>query len=227
MAGTAINSTSSPPPMLTSLQTLLEQQQQQSSNAVQLSSNINISDSNITTATTTTLSPHHLLLFSFNESILLWGSGSSSSDANHHQILPSNVSEVTTTTTTTTTADYFGLFSSGVGNEIEQFELVGKSCQHFLESLYSLTAFFALGGNLMTILVLALGRRSSRDLRYFLGNLALSDISMAAFSIPFTYTNFILGRWIWAPSWCPVVHAMQHVAVFVSIWTLVSIGVER
>ena len=226
MAGTAINSTSSPPPMLTSLQTLLEQQQQQSSNAVQLSSNINISDSNITTATTTTLSPHHLLLFSFNESILLWGSGSSSSDANHHQILPSNVSEVTTTTTTTT-ADYFGLFSSGVGNEIEQFELVGKSCQHFLESLYSLTAFFALGGNLMTILVLALGRRSSRDLRYFLGNLALSDISMAAFSIPFTYTNFILGRWIWAPSWCPVVHAMQHVAVFVSIWTLVSIGVER
>lgn len=120
------------------------------------------------------LPQQHLLLFPFNESLLWKSLGGMAVLAE-----PENI-----TTTIATTDNYI--------NEIElfeQFELVGKPCQHFLESLYSLTALLALGGNLMTIVVLALGRRSSRDLRLFLGNLALADISMALFSIPFTYTK--------------------------------------
>lgn len=118
--------------------------------------------------------PHHLLPFPFNDS-LLWGNFAG---------MTTSLNNAENTSTTIAADNYI--------NEIEQFELVGKPCQHFLESLYTLTALLALGGNLMTIVVLALGRRSSRDLRLFLGNLALADISMALFSIPFTYTKYEL-----------------------------------
>ncbi|XP_077557403.1 gastrin/cholecystokinin type B receptor-like [Haemaphysalis longicornis] len=104
---------------------------------------------------------------------------------------------------------------------------VGFELQAFLIALYSLTALLALGGNVMVIVVLVLGRRSSRELRLFLVNLALLDIAMAVFSIPFTYTDFMLGRWIFEPLFCPVVLFMQHVSVIVSVYTLTAIGVDR
>ncbi|XP_077552948.1 RYamide receptor-like [Haemaphysalis longicornis] len=104
---------------------------------------------------------------------------------------------------------------------------LGFELQAFLIALYSLTALLALGGNVMVIVVLVLGRRSSRELRLFLVNLALSDIAMAVFSIPFTYTDFMLGRWIFEPLFCPVVLFMQHVSVIVSVYTLTAIGVDR
>ncbi|KAH6947851.1 hypothetical protein HPB50_021836 [Hyalomma asiaticum] len=104
---------------------------------------------------------------------------------------------------------------------------LGFELQAFLIALYSLTALLALGGNMMVIVVLLLGRRSSRELRLFLVNLALSDIAMAVFSIPFTYTDFMLGRWIFEPLFCPVVLFMQHVSVIVSVYTLTAIGVDR
>lgn len=78
-------------------------------------------------------------------------------------------------------------------------QALGVELQAFLITLYSFTALLALGGNVMVIVVLVLGKRSSRELRLFLVNLALSDITMAVFSIPFTYTDFMLGRWIFDP----------------------------
>ncbi|XP_064459099.1 RYamide receptor-like [Ornithodoros turicata] len=104
---------------------------------------------------------------------------------------------------------------------------LGVELQVFLIALYSFTALLALAGNIMVIVVLLLGRRSSRELRLFLVNLALSDITMALFSIPFTYTDFMLGRWIFEPFFCPVVLFMQHLSVIVSVYTLTAIGVDR
>ncbi|CAN7992522.1 unnamed protein product [Ixodes hexagonus] len=106
-------------------------------------------------------------------------------------------------------------------------QALGVELQAFLITLYSFTALLALGGNVMVIVVLVLGKRSSRELRLFLVNLALSDITMAVFSIPFTYTDFMLGRWIFDPLFCPVVLFMQHLSVIVSVYTLTAIGVDR
>lgn len=70
----------------------------------------------------------------------------------------------------------------------EPFEALSKPIQVFLICLYTVTSLLALGGNVTSIWVLMVGKRSSRELRIFLVNLALSDITMALFSIPFTYT---------------------------------------
>lgn len=110
---------------------------------------------------------------------------------------------------------------------IRSMEALGPKMQIFLIVLYSLTAMMALGGNATVIIVLVLGKRSSRELRIFLINLAMSDVCMALFSIPFTYTDFMLGRWIFHPVFCPFVQFMQHVSVVASVYTLMAIGLDR
>ncbi|XP_022251604.1 probable G-protein coupled receptor 83 [Limulus polyphemus] len=117
--------------------------------------------------------------------------------------------------------------ATNISNVIQELEALGPDLQVFLIILYSLTAVLALGGNLTVILVLIFGKKSSRDLRVFLINLAASDITMATFSIPFTYTDFMLGRWIFEPFFCPIVMFMQHCSVIVSVYTLTIIGLDR
>nr|QEE04287.1 GPCR A44 [Nilaparvata lugens] len=106
-------------------------------------------------------------------------------------------------------------------------EVVEPPIQVALVILFSVTATLSLSGNVTVIIVLSLGKRSSSDLKAFLINLAVSDVTMAAFSIPFTYTMFLLGRWIFPPWFCPIVMTMQHVSVIVSVYTLMAIGIDR
>ena len=109
----------------------------------------------------------------------------------------------------------------------EELELLSTNWQVFLVILYSLTAAIALIGNVISIWVITTGKRSSKELRIFLVNLSLSDIIMACFSIPFTYTDFMLGRWIFLPAFCPIVQFMQITSVVVSVYTLTAIGIDR
>ncbi|GIY87571.1 g_PROTEIN_RECEP_F1_2 domain-containing protein [Caerostris darwini] len=104
-------------------------------------------------------------------------------------------------------------------------EAMGPGLQNFLVILYSCTALAALCGNGAAIAVLLLGKR--RSIRLFLVNLAVSDMTMAVFSIPFTYTDFVLGRWVFLPQFCPVVQFVQHASVTVSVYTLTVVGLDR
>ena len=119
--------------------------------------------------------------------------------------------------------------SGGLKNysSYEELELLNIEWQIVLVMVYSLTAAIALFGNVIAIWVLMSGKRSSKELRLFLVNLSLADITMALFSIPFTYTDFMLGRWIFAPMFCPIVQLMQMTSVFVSVYTLTAIGIDR
>ncbi|KPM07725.1 7 transmembrane receptor (rhodopsin family)-like protein 10 [Sarcoptes scabiei] len=50
---------------------------------------------------------------------------------------------------------------------------------------------------------------------------------MATFCIPFTYTNYMLGRWIFPTFLCPIIPFFQITSVSVSVWTLTIIGIDR
>lgn len=110
----------------------------------------------------------------------------------------------------------------------KELELLSGPIQGLMSWLYGLTAAAALIGNIIAVLVLIKGKRMSKGtLRFFLINLALSDINVAAFSIPFTYDDFMKGRWEYWLFFCPVVQCMQITSVFVSVYTLAAIGVDR
>lgn len=110
---------------------------------------------------------------------------------------------------------------------IDVLNAVTGKFQILLITMYSVTALLSLVGNITVISVLCCGKRSSRELRMLLINLAVSDITMAIFCIPFTYTQFLLNRWIFAPVFCPIVQFMQMCSVMASVYTLTIIGIDR
>lgn len=93
--------------------------------------------------------------------------------------------------------------------------------------LYAATSLIAIFGNITAIVIFAKGKRSKTDLRPFLINLAVADLIMAIFCIPFTFTNQLLDEWIFTKPMCPIVLLLQAVAVTASVSTNMAIGIDR
>ncbi|XP_070544008.1 prolactin-releasing peptide receptor-like [Ptychodera flava] len=91
---------------------------------------------------------------------------------------------------------------------------------------FSVNIALSVVGNIGVIMVLLLGR-SKTVLNRFLINLALADLTMAIFSMPFTFPTIMYGHWIFSAGMCPTVIFLQHVSVFVSVYTLAVIGIDR
>ncbi|KAI2800927.1 hypothetical protein BLOT_013452 [Blomia tropicalis] len=99
--------------------------------------------------------------------------------------------------------------------------------QLFLIVIYSATSLSSFMANMITIGVLIRGDHINTELWKFLLNLSIADIVMGIFCIPFTYTNYMYGHWIFPLSTCRVVNFLQVCSVSVSIWTLTIIGIDR
>ena len=93
--------------------------------------------------------------------------------------------------------------------------------------LYTLTALASLVGNAMVIFVLCCVRRNHSNLSRYLVNLAVADLTMVIFCIPFTFTETMLGHWIFGRTMCPLAQFMQVLSVGVSIFTNTAIGIDR
>ena len=99
--------------------------------------------------------------------------------------------------------------------------------QTLITLLYTLTAIVAFSLNTFVLIVLLVGKRTSLELRKYLANLAIVDLFLAVFSIPFSYTDFMFGRWLFPLCLCPIMNFVTTTAVFVNIYTLVAIGFGR
>ena len=101
--------------------------------------------------------------------------------------------------------------------------------QVVLISLYSITAIASLLMNAITIYVLLSKKERliPSILWKFLINLSIADMCMSIFCIPFSYTGVMLQRWIFFDFLCPIVNFAQVCSVFVSVWTLTIIGIDR
>lgn len=108
-----------------------------------------------------------------------------------------------------------------------EIESVPEDYQIYLITLYTITSLIALIGNMTVIVVEIFGQNSAKNFRKFLINLAVSDIIFAVLCVPFTYTDFMYGHWKF-PHWlCPVAQFVQLLSVFVTVFTLTVIGIER
>lgn len=93
--------------------------------------------------------------------------------------------------------------------------------------LYTATTVTAILGNIISIIIFARGKRSKTELRPFLINLAIADLIMAIFCIPFTFTNQLMHKWIFSKPMCPIVLFLQTVSVTASVSTNMAIGIDR
>ncbi|XP_033756772.1 QRFP-like peptide receptor [Pecten maximus] len=93
--------------------------------------------------------------------------------------------------------------------------------------LYTVTTLTSIIGNIATIIIFTKGKRSKSELRPFLINLAVADLIMAIFCIPFTFTAELLGEWVFSKPMCPIVLFLQTVSVTASASTNMAIGIDR
>ncbi|PVD35196.1 hypothetical protein C0Q70_06477, partial [Pomacea canaliculata] len=82
-------------------------------------------------------------------------------------------------------------------------------------------------GNVLVMLTLARNKKMRTVTNVFLLNLAVSDMLLAVFCMPFTLVPVLLQNFIFGAAMCVIIRYLQGVSVSVSCFTLVAISLER
>ncbi|XP_007518527.1 prolactin-releasing peptide receptor [Erinaceus europaeus] len=94
--------------------------------------------------------------------------------------------------------------------------------------LYSVVVVVGLVGNCLLVLVIARVRRLHTVTHFLIGNLAVSDVLMCAACVPLTLAYALEPRgWLFGGGLCRLVFFLQPVTVYVSVFTLTTIAVDR
>ncbi|KAK6169374.1 hypothetical protein SNE40_020440 [Patella caerulea] len=100
--------------------------------------------------------------------------------------------------------------------------------QAIIITMYTLIIVLAVGGNLIVCYTILRVRRMRTVINFFIISLAISDILMAIFCIPFTFVaNLVLNYWPFGDILCPIVTFLQTVVVLLSCFILVAISIDR
>ncbi len=97
----------------------------------------------------------------------------------------------------------------------------------FMCFVYTISTLSAIITNFIVLLVYLLGHRSKTDLSKFLINLAIADFLQSTFCMPFSFITALVKKWVFGEIMCPIVLFMQILAVSLSIYTMVAIGIDR
>ncbi|XP_045206566.1 cholecystokinin receptor-like [Mercenaria mercenaria] len=93
--------------------------------------------------------------------------------------------------------------------------------------IYSTIFILAVVGNSLVILTLVQNKRMRTVTNVFLLNLAISDLLLAVFCMPFTLVPIMIRNFIFGPFMCITIRYAQGVSVGASCFTLVAISLER
>lgn len=94
--------------------------------------------------------------------------------------------------------------------------------------LYGSLAVFAVAANALVCRIVISKMKVKSATNYFIVNLAVGDILMALLCIPFTFvSNLVYGYWPFGLLLCVVVNFSQTVSVFVSVYTMVAISIDK
>ncbi|XP_008399603.1 cholecystokinin receptor type A [Poecilia reticulata] len=93
--------------------------------------------------------------------------------------------------------------------------------------LYSLIFFSSVSGNLLIIVVLTFNKNMRTITNTFLLSLAMSDLMMAIFCMPFNLIPSILKDFVFGALMCKIVTYLMGTSVSISTFNLVAIALER
>ncbi|XP_028292496.1 cholecystokinin receptor [Gouania willdenowi] len=93
--------------------------------------------------------------------------------------------------------------------------------------LYSLIFFLSVFGNLLIIVVLTVNKRMRTVTNTFLLSLAVSDLMIAIFCMPFSLIPNIRKDFLFGAAMCKIVSYLMGISVSISTFSLVAIAIER
>ena len=96
-----------------------------------------------------------------------------------------------------------------------------------LSVLYSIIILIALLGNILVIYVVIISPRMRTVTNFYIANLAIADVSIAMFCIPFQFHAALVQRWDLPEFMCQFCPTVGVFSVNNSIFTLVAIALDR
>ncbi|CAM1293237.1 tkr-3 (predicted) [Pycnogonum litorale] len=96
-----------------------------------------------------------------------------------------------------------------------------------LSILYGTITLLAIVGNGLVIIVIISSRRMHSVTNYFIANLAVADILIGLFGIPFRFQAALLRRWNLPSFMCYMSPFAVELSVNVSIFSLAAIALDR
>lgn len=96
-----------------------------------------------------------------------------------------------------------------------------------LAILYGSISILAVLGNTLVIIVILKSKKMQSITNIFIANLALGDVLIGLFSIPFQFQAALLQRWVVPYFLCPVAPFVKNLTVCVSVFTLTIIAIDR
>lgn len=119
--------------------------------------------------------------------------------------------------------------SNKSGNYTDQVELyyVPVGIIVLLAFLYGSISIIAVIGNGIVIYVIMANKKMQTVTNIFIANLALADVIIGLFSIPFQFQAALLQRWVLAYFMCTLAPFVTNVSVNVSVFTLTVIAIDR
>ncbi|NWI10878.1 PRLHR protein, partial [Crypturellus soui] len=103
-----------------------------------------------------------------------------------------------------------------------------QSFKPLIVPCYVLVLLGGVFGNYLLLYVICKTKKMHNVTNFFIGNLAFSDMLMCATCVPFTLAYALSPRgWIFGKFLCYFVFLMQPVTVYVSVFTLTAIAVDR
>ncbi|XP_024084634.1 RYamide receptor-like [Cimex lectularius] len=118
------------------------------------------------------------------------------------------------------------IFFYGPGYE-ESLYQVPAGVIVLLSVFYGSISVVAVVGNFLVMWIVATSRRMQNVTNCFIANLALADIVIGLFAIPFQFQAALLQRWNLPNFMCPFCPFVQVLSVNVSVFTLTAIAVDR
>ncbi|XP_033335362.1 RYamide receptor [Megalopta genalis] len=97
----------------------------------------------------------------------------------------------------------------------------------FLSILYGSLAFLTLIGNSLVMWIIAASKRMQSVTNFYIANLAVADIVIGLFVIPFQFQAALLQRWDLPHFLCAFCPYVKTLSVSVSVFTLTAIAIDR
>ncbi|CAB3259609.1 unnamed protein product [Arctia plantaginis] len=102
-----------------------------------------------------------------------------------------------------------------------------KTVQAAFGTAYTIIFIVGIFGNALVCYAVIRNRAMQTVTNLFITNLALSDILLCVFAVPFTPLYTFLGRWVFGGPLCHIMPYAQGCSVYISTLTLTSIAIDR
>ncbi|KAJ8716311.1 hypothetical protein PYW08_013596 [Mythimna loreyi] len=130
-------------------------------------------------------------------------------------------------TDTPTDNGTYSTISADFQNNTTTDPIEDKAIQAAFCTAYTIIFVVGIFGNALVCYAVIRNRAMQTVTNLFITNLALSDILLCVFAVPFTPLYTFLGRWVFGGPLCHIMPYAQGCSVYISTLTLTSIAIDR